>query len=177
MDKKVTKEKNRMDLVANLAVILAALIVIATVVKNDWLAKPLHISQAQTALKGTKLQVPGVNWERAPRTLIMALSTECRFCIQSIPFYKRLTTETRGLDNPVPIIAVFPQQLSVAQAFVQTNQIHPDEVLSRSLQTMGISGTPTLLLVDNTGKVQEVWSGELSGSQESILIQQISSRN
>jgi hypothetical protein len=39
-------------------------------------------------------------------------------------------------------------------------------VKQATLSTIGVTGTPTLLLVDNTGTVANVWQGKLQPDQE-----------
>lgn len=45
-----------------------------------------------------------------------------------------------------------------------------DDVKQASLSTIGVRGTPTLLLVDNKGTVADVWQGKLDSGQEERLL-------
>jgi uncharacterized protein (DUF2126 family) len=48
-----------------------------------------------------------------------------------------------------------------------------DEVEQASFIDLGILGTPTLILVDSSGKVVNKWEGALSPSMESEVISQL----
>jgi hypothetical protein len=45
-----------------------------------------------------------------------------------------------------------------------------DEVKQFSLEKIGVSGTPTLLLVDTSGVVKNFWVGKLSPEQEATVL-------
>jgi thioredoxin-related protein len=48
--------------------------------------------------------------------------------------------------------------------------VHVDDVKQAQLSTIGVTGTPTLLLVDSTGKVANVWQGKLQPDQEAGVL-------
>ena len=79
----------RVEFVANIAIIVAAVLLVALAI-NRFLLKPKSapINQAADYLKaGDKVTLPGFDWTRSERTLVMALSTNCRYCTESAPWY------------------------------------------------------------------------------------------
>jgi hypothetical protein len=44
--------------------------------------------------------------------------------------------------------------------------VHVDDIKQISLNTLGVRGTPTLLLVNDVGVVTDVWVGKLQLDQE-----------
>jgi hypothetical protein len=164
----------KLETIANLSIIVAALMFCATISKDRWLSKPASTSGSsagtESSLKGTQLKLSGVKWDQADKTLVMALSTQCHFCQESAPFYKELTASPAVKAKRVAIVTVFPQQQGEAETFVKGNQMYADNVLSMPLQLLGTSATPTLLLVDRTGKIERLWIGVLSRSQQKDLL-------
>jgi len=54
-----------------------------------------------------------------------------------------------------------PQSMEVAAPYVRDSIAPSVQVVSSQLDAMGVSGTPTLLLVDSKGKVEQAWVGKL----------------
>jgi hypothetical protein len=48
--------------------------------------------------------------------------------------------------------------------------VRVDEVKEAALDSIKVSGTPTLLLVDKAGTVADVWAGKLEPSQEEEVL-------
>lgn len=163
----------KIETLANFSIIVAALFFCTTLVKDGWLHKPVvglaPSAQIDSALQGTRLQINGVNWDQAEKTLVMALSTQCHFCQESTPFYKELTGSAAVKSKRVAIVTVFPQRQADAESFVKANEIQANKVLSMPLQAIRTSSTPTLLLVDRSGRIQKLWIGVLSPSQQKDL--------
>lgn len=91
----------------------------------------------------------------------------CRFCRDSLPFYKQLTERLQGKVN---VIAVLPQSQPEADAFVRDAGLKATQVISDNLGKIGIYGTPTLMLLDEQGKVKPTWVGELDSGRQQELI-------
>lgn len=171
----------KIEAFANISIILAALLFCATLVHDKWLHKSVSglapSAQTEDRLQGTNLSIPGVTWDHADKTLVMALSTQCHFCQESVPFYKELTASPAVRAKRIVVLAVFPQQQSEAESFVKASEIRADSVLSIPLQILGTSATPTLLLVNRTGKVEKLWIGVLSASQQKDLLEELGKRS
>jgi len=160
----------RLEALANITTIFVSLLLSAVLVKVFLL--PTGIStHASTnhlqAAKGTSLKesLPGVDWARNRRTLVLAISTKCHFCTESAPFFQRVGKE-RARD--VKLLAVLPQPVDEARKYLQSEGVQVDDVRQTTLASIGVSGTPTLLLVDKSGTVSDAWQGKLpaDGEQE-----------
>ena len=120
-------------------------------------------SPAVTA--GTRLSLQDVNWTENKRTLLMVLSDGCRFCTESAEFYKKLLQE-RAKRNDVRIVAVLPQEIRVARAYLNKLGVSVDDVMQSPLNVVGVKGTPTLILVDDEGVIRGSWLGKLPAEKE-----------
>ncbi len=155
---------------ANVAIIIAAVLLAAVLVKQqliDGTRTQASGPQPSVAI-GAKLTMPDVNWAENKRTLLLALSTTCHFCTESAPFYQRLVKE-RG----VRLIAVMPQDAAEGRLYLSRLGVPIEDVRQMSLNSIDVSGTPTLLLVDEAGRVSGKWVGRLDPERESDLLNQI----
>ena len=69
-------------------------------------------------------------------------------------------------ETDVKLVAVLPQPVAEAQRYLSGGGVHVDDIKQISLNTLGVSGTPTLLLVNDVGVVTDVWADKLRPDQE-----------
>jgi len=119
-------------------------------------------------LIGKVLPLQGVDWSEHDTTVVVYLSTKCHFCTESSPFYQRLALAQA--KNNFKLIAVLPQNSDDAAKYLEANNIKVDRVLSSSLSSVGITGTPTLMLVSSSGVVFEFWRGKLDEKKEAAVL-------
>lgn len=150
----------RLETIANISVIIAAVVLVAFLGRQEWQRRHPASSVNARALEGRTVQLPSVRFGSQKKTLLIAISTTCHFCRDSEAFYKELAAQSQ---NDVQLVAVLPQAQNEAEQYVH-QAIAPNlQVVSASLDSLGVTGTPTLLLVDGGGKVQKAWIGKLDG--------------
>jgi hypothetical protein len=115
----------------------------------------------------------GVDWAKNHRTLVMVISTTCHFCQDSLPFYRKL--DAAGKD--VTTVALLPQPVSESKEYLGGAEVHVDEIRQVMLNTVGVRGTPILLLVNEAGVVTDVWVGKLQPDQEAQVLTAIEKKN
>lgn len=119
-------------------------------------ASGLHIGQ--------RLPVNDVDWKARHRTLVFILSTGCHFCSESASFYAELLKNQPQGDWQA--LAIFPQPSELATLYMRKNGYDIPNMRQVDLSALEIAGTPTLLLVDNTGVIRQQWIGKLSSKYE-----------
>ncbi|HMG76330.1 MAG TPA: hypothetical protein VK582_22845 [Pyrinomonadaceae bacterium] len=157
----------QVELVANIAIVIIAILLGFVLVKRFILpqsSKPAVEERAQIA-PGTKLSLPGVDWSKGDKTLLMVLSTNCHFCTESAPFYQRLAQQKAG-HGDVRMVAALPQSTGEAQKYLNDHAISVDEVTQSVPGAVFARATPTLILLDRAGSVLESWVGKLSPEKE-----------
>jgi hypothetical protein len=158
----------KLDVITNVAVLCAALLVAVVAVKQYIITPP---SAVPTNIKaGAKVSLRNVDWSARPKTLVLAVSDKCHFCSESAPFYQRLTRHLRDAD--VRIIAVLPQPVSDGVSYLQKLQVPITDVRQISFNTIPIGGTPTILLVNAKGIVEKTWLGKLDSKGESDVLKE-----
>ena len=157
----------KIEQIANIAVILLALVVGAFFLKDRLSYDP----QPKQIRVGDKLlSLDGWDWSAHESTLVLVLRKGCHFCEDSAPFYQRLAGMQKQGGSASPIVAVFPDSAEVVEHVVQSEGLEIQTVSGVSFEGLKISGTPTLLLVDKRGVVLNSWIGVLSPRQELEVI-------
>ena len=76
-------------------------------------------------------------------------------------------------DARTQIVAVFPQSVDEAKDYLKGLGVSVDEVRQSPLSSIGVEGTPTLILLDNRGTVADFWVGKLNGSHEQKVMDRL----
>jgi hypothetical protein len=159
----------RIELLANVAIIVVALLIAGVLVKR-YLLPQAESPQARARIQpGTKLSVPGVEWGKNERTLLLVLSTSCHFCTESSPFYQRLARE-KAKKGGVGLVAVLPQSVGESQKYLNDLGVSVDDIKQAGLDAVHVRGTPTLIMADRTGAVVESWVGKLQAEAEGEVL-------
>jgi thioredoxin-related protein len=124
-----------------------------------------------------QLDVPGYSWQDSRATLVIAVRYGCHFCEASLPFYKRLMEASNGVSaNKLRIAFISPDNEYLA-AHILPSWAPMDTVRSNVFFPPWITGTPTMILMDNKGKVDKVWVGVLNISQQRDVIDVVRQAN
>lgn len=166
--------KSKLDTVANIAIILVCIIAAAILIRNNFLQpKQQPGGRPPEAAVGDQFdalrQVVPAGSDRA---MVVALSPTCHFCNESMPFYKQLIDQRNQAGSGVKVIAAVPRDDAKAeeQQKFATAGVQPDAVVTVDFSSIKVPGTPTILLVDNQGKVLDVWVGKLDSSGEKEVL-------
>ena len=142
---------------ADVVTVLVGLAVLGVLVARI-AGPPLQSSSSPLGVKiGTDA---GIDFAVAERTLVMVLQSDCRYCEQSVPFYRSLPRQPRG----VQVVIVAPPGDVEIDAYREI--VQPDAVLFVEPTILPVTGTPTLLLVDQEGNVEASWRGLLDVTRE-----------
>jgi peroxiredoxin len=162
--------KNSLEILANLAIVLVALIVGAQAVRT-WTTAPSAAASASPAAArrvynpGEALpQLAPIDFARADRTVVLVLRKGCTYCDKSMPFYQKLLTGVRKVRPGVQVAVVSSDPVEVSREYLAGNQLDVNAIAtSRELK---VPGTPTVIVVDKQGKVAKVWVGLLDMKQQ-----------
>jgi hypothetical protein len=123
------------------------------------------VSRPKSLAAGDGIVIQGIDWRHPPQTLVLAISsTNCDACAGSMPFYRALLNGEmrRGWqavvvsDDPTHTMATYLNQLGITSV----------EVRRLDLNRAGIRTVPTVLIVNQDGRVHQQWIGSLSASEE-----------
>jgi hypothetical protein len=98
-------------------------------------------------------------------SLIMITRSTCGACNASIPFYQSL--------GGVSIKAVAAEAVGSNQEYLSYYGIRTESVVSLADSGLRVTGVPTLIAVDESGRVIKSWRGRLSERQEADVVRTI----
>ena len=170
MAKSITQ---RLELLTNLAIVVAAVLLSVVLIKNYLLpARSKDGPRDFRVPAGAKVSLPGVDWSNNNQTLLLVLQKGCHFCTESAAFYQRLVRETEGRGS-IHLIAVLPQAPDESRKYLDELGVAIEEVKQAQLDSIGVHGTPTLILVNNQGVVMTSWVGKLSADGEAEVLRRL----
>jgi hypothetical protein len=158
----------KIELVANVAIIIVACLLAVVLIKNLTKRQPESapsLGQSQP-YDSQKLSVLNIDWRQSKQTLLLAVSSNCHFCTESAPFYKQLAN-ARGQTR---LIAVLPQPVNEGKRYLDGLGVAVDEVKQTPLGSIDVSGTPTILLINQDGAVIKTWIGKLPQDQQEEVL-------
>ena len=164
----------KIEVATNIAIIIAALSLTAVLAKR-YLSPTAPLTQTRVTAgipAGTKADFIDIDWAKNSRTLLLVLQSGCSFCTESSPFYQRLARET-GQRSDVHLVAVLPQDVAEGAKYLNSLGVPIQDVRQAQLGTLGVSGTPTLILINDKGIVTNSWVGKLSGDREAEVLNQL----
>src|ERR1039457_255795 len=150
--------------VLNIASLACIVMVLGVGAHRFFSTKPDSISETSELAKGAQVNLPNVNWAENRSTLIMALAVGCHYCKESAGFYRSLIES--NTNNSFHPIAVLPQEVPESRKYLAAEGIKISDVHQDNLARLGINGTPTLILVNSSGRIDSAWIGKLSSDQE-----------
>ena len=109
----------------------------------------------------------GIDFSVRPTTLIVALSENCRFCQDSMPFYRTLTA--MAAENVQIVVAAPPHEPDIG-AYLASEYVRPDDIVFPAVGVLPVTGTPTLMIADSTGLVTHSWVGQLNSDGEGEVL-------
>ena len=160
--------RKKLEIAANVAIILVAGLLGYVLLDRYVFHKPP--GERPTIAAGEKIPLTDVDWQRNGRTLVLVVQKGCHYCTESAPFYQRLARQAEQ-SGKVHLIAVLPQSRVEAADYLRGIGVTIADVREAKLPAIKVRGTPTLLLVSNTGVVEKAWIGKLPANRESEVLQ------
>lgn len=172
MSKEATgKYARTLNLLINLALFGAALVFAGLIFQKYFRPPAQAYAGAPPVERGAKL--PGLELKPGEneQLLVLVLSTECHFCTDSAPLYRRVAAAAAG--KPIRLVALLPQPEDEGREYLKRLQLSVEDVRRVYPPDIGIYTTPTLLLLDKDGAVNDMWIGQLSTNMEFALLDRL----
>lgn len=157
--------------ILNIVILLVALVLSALLVRKFFF-QPAQQSPNYRLTTNATLRINGINWADADRTVLLALSKECKYCSDSAEFYRRLAAGIANQTN-TRLLAVFSEKESEAEAYLKQLAVPIRELRYVSLSSLGIKNVPTLAILDRNGVVTDMWVGTFSPLEEKALMSKL----
>lgn len=160
----------RLDKLGQWASIVMSLCVAAAAVQfmvgGRWSPQPVNISAESGVPVGKQVQLPEEARSGRTAILLLAVNSRCKFCTESMPFYKRLTELSAVQDGKVTLALLSSQTSEEIGAYAARHGVDIRTIVPLGGTGLPITATPTLVLVDKSGKVTQSWVGYLNKEQQ-----------
>jgi hypothetical protein len=110
---------------------------------------------------------PDLRLANSAKTIILVTMSSCRFCTDSMPFYRRLSESAR--QRRVQVVAAAAEHPRLNETYLSINGVTVERIVSASDNKIITSGTPTLVLVERSVKILKVWRGRLPKAEEQVM--------
>ena len=160
--------KPSLSRVADISVIVMCLIAAGSAIDRSLQTRAVPRSSDAAYSKGERLPVvAAVDLSGSRKTLLMFLSTHCKYCNQSADFYATLAARRETLH--VKLVAVSVEPAEDIAAYLSRRSIAVDSIVQVQQGTYRVHGTPTLLLTDHSARVLNSWKGLLHGREPDVI--------
>ena len=168
--------KNPMKKIESLVnVTIAAMAIVLIAVLINRYAGPGNRTgpgEAQALGSRPEISIEGIDWAKNRRTVVLALTQDCSYCDESAAFYKALSQQLLATGNG-EFIAVFPRASEASKDYMQRRGIAVSEVRYMPFKLLGVTGTPTLMLINEAGIVTDKWAGKLGPNEEREVLDRL----
>ena len=169
----MNKLNKRINVAANVAIVVVLVLIGGVLVKRY---APAILARYKThdyrVPAGTRVSLSDVDWSQNGETLLLVLDTKCAYCTASAPFYQQLARQAAE-NGGVQLVAVLPQAISESKQYLSDLNVPINDVRQATFEALLVQGTPTLILVDRNGEVEQSWAGKLPPEQETELLKRM----
>lgn len=155
---------SKIELLSHVSIIVVCMIASGILIERRFFSTVSAPSDAN--LVGKKLSSATLHTALGKRTIVLAMTMHCVFCLESMPLYEKLST-IASADARVVVLS--PDPPDMVRTYLAEHHVTPSGILQADLATIGVVRTPTLLVVDSQGLVTNAFVGMLSMAREEEL--------
>jgi hypothetical protein len=169
------KLKSAFEVATSIIVLLSAMAISTVFLTNYYRQRQAVKLEFETGLAkgGTLPSVQGLTYADSARTLLLVMNAHCVYCAESVPFYNRIVEAQTSAGSPVKIVALFPNPDAEVKTFVDNRSLKATVMSGANLSQLKLAGTPTVVLVDGAGRIQDFWVGKLTPESEEEVLRSV----
>jgi peroxiredoxin len=156
------------EVVANVLIIVVAVLCIGVLGHRYFRAESPKPAGPKMPVVGSTISAVDVDWSKNKKNVVLALQVGCHFCSESADFYKTLLRQTK--EKGINVVAVLPQSREEARKYLDNLQLSDLDTKQSSLNSIDVSGTPTLIITDDKGQVTNAWVGKLPPEKQDQVL-------
>ena len=160
--------KRKLDFLVNGSIAILCLTVSSILIKGHFFPE-VPEGPPQATAKGEILELPEA---LAPGTaelvVVAALAPGCGYCNESMTFYRSLSDRRSAEAADLRFVAAVrnADQAEPERSKLEAEGVEFDQVVVTDFDSLGIPGTPMLIVADRRGEVLGAWLGKLTEHQE-----------
>jgi thioredoxin-related protein len=159
----MSKYAAKIDLITNILTIIVAILLIGLFVQR-YVFPFVSGTGSISPTIGKTILVDNLDTSKSSKNVLIVMMKGCRYCEASMGFYKTLMQENQG--TAIKFVAVFPPGTEDVNGYLGKYGITGLDVKYSELSAVNVDGTPTIIVIDQNGKVTRWWMGQLSIERE-----------
>src|SRR5688572_30727332 len=164
--------KKKLELMTNISVIVLAALFLLVFISIE-LRRSLRARVELGLISGRMIDQPELTADAVTdQILLIAMTTDCEPCVESVPFYREIAKRS-VVSGRIDVIAVFPTGTGQLTEFLNSHQLPLETVKRANFDEIRLSTTPTLILLDRSGKIVDFWIGKLSEEDEQHVLNRL----
>ena len=160
------------EAVANVLIIVVAVFCLGILGQRYFRTEAPKFPGPKTPTIGSKIAALDVDWSRTKKNVVLALQVGCHFCSESADFYRNLLKQTK--QKGVNVVAVLPQSREEARKYLDSLHLPDLDTRQSQLNSLDVSGTPTLIITDDKGQISNAWVGKLPQQKQDQVMSLLS---
>jgi hypothetical protein len=159
----------KLERLTHLCLIVVSVAALAILIEKRFAPPPEPLGSAK-ALVGKRIDIPGLRWASSRLNAVFYISASCHFCQASMPFYREVSEARSGTNKRVALSILTVGSESELRKLLSAESILVDGFYSVP-GNIRLRGTPTLLIVDDHGRVLEVFEGMLDAPRQRAVLE------
>lgn len=168
---KVSRNYQYLNFAANILVVAVGALLIGLLAYRAFFQPSLGSLEAELLRTGDNFKgLQEIDFKKTPNTILLAIDIKCQYCLQSLPFYKKLIAKSKESPN-VQVIAVFSNKSEEVEQYLREHDVDTEFIPNVDLVKLKVDATPTVIWVDANRKIVGSYQGILQEKQESAFFE------
>lgn len=157
------KAKSFLETASNIAVIVVALVIVGSLARSYFRSAP-RVLLERGLHKGAQLpSLPGIDFSKSQRTLLVALDPNCNSCSESLPLLQSLVNKLHLSNSNARMITLFQGVDEQTKRYAEASRLNVESIFGVDFNLLELSALPSVILVDAAGTILDFWIGKPSG--------------
>ncbi len=157
------KNTDYFRIIVNISLVILSLCFIILVIKSYFFSssdKPKRNFRV-----GDQINIPAFNFKAGKTNIFLILHSSCQYCVKSAYFYETLSKEVSDLDNTELTVFSSDADFQMKEFLIKSNLANLN-VFTIDFAQIGFNATPVLMIVNDEGKIEDIWVGYLPPNKE-----------
>lgn len=151
--------KVTLDKIANLVTIGTCVILCAVLLPRYW-APRADTAAPHLPTGGVAPSIPGISYDTADLTIVVAIRSNCRYCAESMPSLRNVERQVAGTKSGrARFVVVGVEDLRVLGRYLEGNGLRTAARVVVPMSSPFVRATPVVVAVDRDGVIRGAWLG------------------
>ena len=161
------------DRASQLGFLVACIVLTVVAVTRHCAGTGGGVQAAAVVSRGeTVVAQQGLQPRAAAMTVVVVVDPACVHCTLSMPFYAKLAERAERSKRAVGVVFAGKRSPEALVEYLRQHAIRAP-VVTGTPPNLSVRGTPTLLVLNSSGKVLGGWLGRLNHDQEETVLKMI----